>query len=153
MSNMGYALGDIKMNSLVNILKGLFIGVFYYFAAKYHGISGILSAMLVGNIIIDFSYFSYRLHQLGYLDNGLIKQTLLLWSMIVPLLLVGGIGCNMAVNAVVANHLYVLKLFINGGAFVLLFMAVVLTIDRVVRGEVLRSIKRYLPVNVQEKKN
>ncbi len=152
MANMGYALGDIKVNSLVNILKGLIMGVIYYFAAKYYGIPGILSAMLVGYIVIDFSYFSYRLYKLGFLENSLIKHTLGVWSIVVPLLVAGGVGCNYLVNSLPMKNLDIIKLILNGGAFFLLFVVIVLAVDQSMRNDLRLLLKKYSPAGFLQKK-
>ncbi|MDB5010549.1 MAG: Membrane protein involved in the export of O-antigen and teichoic acid [Mucilaginibacter sp.] len=147
MANMGYALGDIKMNSLINILKGLIIGVLYYFSAKHYGIPGILSVMLAGNVLIDFSYFSYRLLKLGYLDANLIRHTLSLWAVIVPVLVIAGVSCKYAVDSLITPNMHIIRLLINGGVFFLLFMVLLLTVDQVFRFEVMKMIKKYEPFN------
>ena len=153
MSNMGYALGDIKVNSLVNILKGLLIGVLYYVSARHYGIPGILTVMLMGNILIDFSFFSYRLYKLGYLEINLIKHTLSIWTVIVPLVAIVGIGWNYIVNIFISSDMHIVKILLNGGIFTFLFILIVLTVDNVLRYEVLNSIKRFLPYNFFQKKN
>ncbi|MDB5138945.1 MAG: Membrane protein involved in the export of O-antigen and teichoic acid [Mucilaginibacter sp.] len=152
MANMGYALGDIKMNSLINILKGVFIGIFFYFSAKYYGITGILSVMLAGNIIIDFSYFSYRLFKLGYLQPALIKHIMGLWSIIVPLVVISAIVCYYATHNFILSDLYILKLLLNCGAFFIAFIIIVLVVDRASRNELLKVIKGNLPYALIKKK-
>ena len=153
MSNMGYALGDIKMNSLINILKGVIIGVFFYFSAKYYAITGILSVMLVGNILIDFCCFSYRLFKLGFLEPALIKHTLSLWALIVPLLVIGGISCKYAIDSLIFANMHILKFVINGGVFLLLFIIVVLTFDQVLRVDVFKLLNKNISFNLFHKKN
>jgi O-antigen/teichoic acid export membrane protein len=144
MSNMGYALGDIKMNSLINILKGLLFGFFYYAAAKYDGIPGVLSVMLAGSVFIDFSIFSYRLHKLGYLSGALIQGTLKLWALIIPLLAVAGIGCTYLVDHFIAADLHILKLIVNAGLFSVIALTLVLSLDGKLRKNILEQMK-YLP--------
>jgi len=86
MANMGYALGDIKMNSLVNILKGLGIGVMYYVLGKNYGIVGVLSVALTGNFLVEFCYFTYRLYKLGYLQGAFVRKVLLQWLITMPVI-------------------------------------------------------------------
>ncbi|MCO5934660.1 MATE family efflux transporter [Mucilaginibacter sp. RB4R14] len=145
MANIGYALGDIKMNSLVNILKGLIIGVLYYVSARQYGIPGILSVMLAGNILIDFSLFSFRLIKLGYLEPAIIKSTLGLWVILVPVMLIVEAGCHFAVNQLIQPDMHIIKLMLNGGIFMLLFITIVLTADQVLRTEVINIIKSMRP--------
>ncbi|HEX8608585.1 MAG TPA: MATE family efflux transporter, partial [Pedobacter sp.] len=52
MANMGYALGDIKMNSFISIFKGIVTGVLFYFASKSHGVVGVLVVMLSASLCI-----------------------------------------------------------------------------------------------------
>lgn len=153
MSNMGYALGDIKVNSLVNILKGVIIGILYYISAKHYGIPGIITVMLMGNILIDFSFFSYRLFKLGYLEISLVKHTLRLWAIIVPIVAVVGIGWNYVVNSLISPDMHIIKILLNGGVFTMLFFMIVLFVDNVLKHEVVGAIKRYLPFNLLQKKN
>ena len=58
MSNVGYALGDIKKNSQFNIVRNLIYGVLLYFAARYYGIMGTLVVSLTLMLIADFFLFS-----------------------------------------------------------------------------------------------
>ena len=136
MSNMGYALGDIKVNSLINILKGLLIGVGYYFSAKYFGIPGVLSVMLAGNILIDFTLFSGRMIKLGYLKTDLIRKMLGLWAVLIPVMFLLGYGCTYLTNSWLIGELYILKLLVNGGLFTICFALVILTIDKEARGTI-----------------
>lgn len=148
MSNMGYALGDIKMNSLINILKGLLIGVFYYFSAKYFGIVGILSVMLAGNILIDFALFSGRLYKLGYLKFTLIRQMLGLWVIIIPVTILAGFGCHYLVSTMIQEDLYIIKLLLNGVLFTVCFGALIIRIDQ----QAFRSLKALTIFTVFKKK-
>ncbi|MDF2432576.1 MAG: hypothetical protein JWP44_2207 [Mucilaginibacter sp.] len=153
MANVGYALGDIKMNSLISILKGFFIGICFYFSAKYYGITGILSVMLAGNILIDFSYFSYRLFKLGYLQIYLIKHITGLWSIIVPLVVISAIVCNYATHNFIATNLYIIKLMLNCGAFFIAFSMIVLMIDQSFRNDLLKIIRGSFPLALIQKKS
>jgi O-antigen/teichoic acid export membrane protein len=133
MSNIGYALGDIKINSLINILKGSIIGVFFYFSAKGYGIVGVLTVMLLGNIFIDFTIFSYRLIKLGFLQTRLITGTLNLWIIIVPVTAIAGVLCNFLVHQFIRQNLYIIKLLVNGSIFFLLFITTLLIVDKALR--------------------
>ncbi len=147
MSNIAYALGDIKINSLINILKGLILGSLYYFAARSYGIPGILSVMLTGSIIIDFCIFSYRLYRLGYLDTGLIKNTFSLWAIIIPALAAAGLGCDWLTHTLVSPPLHIVKILLNGTMFTLLFVTIVLALDPILRNNLLEAAKNYAPLN------
>ena len=143
MANMGYAVGDIKVNSFVNIVKGLILGLLFYVSAKFYGIPGLLSVMLGMSIVIDVSYFSYRLFQLGYLKPLLVKKTLLLWLVLLPVLFILGYGSYLFVNNFVLPDLYILRILIRGCLFTLAFLAVVFIADTEVRNNVTGYLKNF----------
>jgi O-antigen/teichoic acid export membrane protein len=144
MQNMGYALGDIKMNSLVSICKGLGIGGLYYVFGKNYGIVGILSVMLFGNLVVEFSYFTHRLFKLGFLDSAYIKSTLLNWLIIIPSVAAICWFTCYGINAVIASNLYVLKIALNSGIIFSVFVGVVLLIDGTFRNDIVGHGKKLL---------
>ncbi len=151
MSNMGYALGDIKMNSFIYIIKGLIIGVLFYISARYYGIPGILTVMLAGNILIDFFLFSQRLYKLGFLEMSMIKRSLRLGITIIPLLFLAGAACNYMVKTMIAPGLPLITLLLNGSMFSLFFISIVLMADPELRTAVSALLKG-LPFNPFPKK-
>jgi O-antigen/teichoic acid export membrane protein len=136
MANMGYALGDIKMNSFINILKGLVSGVLYYFVTKAYGIIGLLVTMLALNFLIDFIFFTVRLYKLGFLNMKLMNRSLLLWAMIIPVSALGGWGFNVLYNTVIPQQMYIVKILLNGVSFTLFFGALILLLDQALRTDV-----------------
>jgi len=68
MSNMLYAIGDIKVNSLVSLTKGLLLLMLIPVAAYFYGINGVLLVVLINTILIDFIYFTRRIMFLGFLN-------------------------------------------------------------------------------------
>lgn len=152
MSNMGYALGDIKMNSLIYIVKGLIIGVLFYISARYYGITGILSTMLAGNILIDFSVFSYRLFKLGYLEPSYIRRIVGLMGILIPLLALAGLACAWLTGHFIAADFHILRLVINGSLFSLLFVILVTLADSSIRADISRLIA-YIPLHLIVRKN
>ncbi|HEX8462105.1 MAG TPA: oligosaccharide flippase family protein, partial [Segetibacter sp.] len=72
MSNVSYALGDIKKNSQFLIVRNLMYGVIVFFAAKFYGIAGTLVVSLAMTFLGDFFFFCYRVYKLGYLEKVLI---------------------------------------------------------------------------------
>ncbi len=56
MSNMGYALGDIKMISLVNIIRGFTAASLIFFVSRKYGIVGSLFVWF--GVIIAFDFFT-----------------------------------------------------------------------------------------------
>ena len=144
MSNVSYALGDIKVNSLINILRGLIMGVAFYFGSKYYGILGLVFVMFIGSITIDLPLFSYRLFKIGYLKPYLIKETLSLWIIVIPLALLAGIGSSFVVNRFMPHDLHSIKILVNGSLFTVLFAAIVFTLDRKLRENILETIRTFI---------
>ncbi len=140
MANVGYALGDIKMNSFVNIFKGIIIGTLLFVVAPGYGITGILIVMLAGTILIDFTFFTYRLYKLGYLQTSLIKNIFGLWIIIVPIVLIIGLAGEFAVNSLLESGMYLVKLILNAGTFTVFFIIIVLMVDASLRLDVLNTI-------------
>lgn len=133
MSNMGYALGDIKRNSQVNILRGLLkIGLIVVFARAY-GIVGALAVSLGVTLVADFFYFSYRLHRLGYLQAALLRGIGRLWALIIPLALLIGWGCRLLVEVGIPEQMYISKVLVGAGLFGTCFLLLVFGLDRGVR--------------------
>jgi O-antigen/teichoic acid export membrane protein len=147
MANMGYALGDIKMNSFINILKGLVSGVLYYFVTKAYGIVGLLVTMLTLNILIDFIFFTVRLYKLGFLNMKLMSRSLMLWAMIVPLSALGGWGFSVLYNTVVPAQMHIVKILLNGGSFTVFFAALILLLDEALRNDVTSMLSSVFKIN------
>lgn len=98
MSNIGYALGDIKINSLFNLVRNFVYGILLYFAARAYGITGTLSVSIGLAVLADLFFFVYRVHRMGCLPVGLIRRTLRKWSVIVPCCLAGGWAIQQLAN-------------------------------------------------------
>ena len=152
MQNMGYALGDIKINSLVSICKGLGIGGLYYVFGKNYGIIGILSVMLFGNLVVEFSYFTHRLYRLGYLDPQFIKSTLFNWVVGIPIITaICWLACY-GINSVVEPNMYILKIAIISGTIFIVFATIILIIDKPFRNDIIENCKKLIR-SIRLKKN
>jgi O-antigen/teichoic acid export membrane protein len=136
MSNMCYALGDIKMNSLINMIKGILLGTVMYFVAQRYGIIGTLFVFLSIGSVTDISYFSYRLYKLGYLKTALLKNIMSVWALVVPLSLLAGWGCKLLVEYLFSEKVYLPKLLVSGSLFTIFFMLMVLLFDPEIRNTV-----------------
>jgi len=147
MQNMGYALGDIKMNSLVSICKGLGIGGLYYVFGKNYGIIGILSVMLFGNLVVEFSYFTHRLFKLGYLDAAFIKSTVLNWLIGIPTIAAICWLTSHGVNSIITSNMYILKIAVNSGIIFIVFTTIILAIDKVFRKDIAENLRRLIGSN------
>lgn len=140
MANMGYALGDIKMNSYINICKGIIAGILFYFAGKYYGILGLLTVMLAVSLLIDFIFFSFRLHQLGFLGKAFLTDIAKRWSLIIPLSILAGWMFNYAIVLLIPQEMKLITLLINGICFTLFYLIMVLTSDHEIRGQVIKLL-------------
>ena len=144
MSNMCYALGDIKMNSLINIVKGLVLGTTMYFVAQRYGIVGTLCVFLCVGAFTDVSYFSYRLFKLGFLKPALIKNIFGVWLLIVPLSLLACLGCKLLVGRLFAENIYLLKLLVSASLFTIVFMLMIFIFDSEIRNTIKDLKGRFL---------
>ncbi|MCW3115059.1 MAG: Membrane protein involved in the export of O-antigen and teichoic acid [Segetibacter sp.] len=139
MSNMGYALGDIKMNSFINILKGIVVAIMLFFVGRAYGITGTIVVWLSITLIADFFYFSYRLYKLGYLQITLLKSVLNILSLLVPISILFGWLLKMLMNRIFQEQMYLQRLLLNATIFTTAFLLVVLLTDREIRN-VLRAL-------------
>lgn len=144
MSNMCYALGDIKMNSLINIVKGIILGTAMYFVAQKYGIVGTLCVFLFVGAFTDVSYFSYRLHKLGFLKFSLVKSIFGVWMLIIPLSLALGWGCKLLVGHLFAENIYLFKLLVSASLFTIVFMLMVFLFDAEIRNTIKNLIDKFL---------
>lgn len=141
MSNMGYALGDIKRNSLVNIVKGMTIVALIFIVARRYGIEGTLMATLAVTFLTDFLYFSSRLIHLGYLRPSLVKTLAGIWLVIIiPSGLLLAWGCNFLADWFIPPNLYLNKLLVSGGLFTALFILLLMMADGDLR-EAIRGLR------------
>lgn len=122
MSNMGYALGDLKINSLVNITRGLLSVLLVFLVAKKFGIKGTLTVSLIVLLITDAWYFSYRLYNLGYLKISLLKNTASQWAFVLPVSLILGLGYKLLFNHIFNEPMHLYKLILNTGVFTISYL-------------------------------
>lgn len=133
MSNVGYALGDIKKNSQFNIVRNLIYGVLLYFAARNYGIMGTLVVSLTLMLVADFFYFPYKVYRMGYFSGAIVKRTLTLWAIIISVSLAVIWVCREITNKLLTSNMYFSKLLINCSIFSVFFLAFLLLIDVEVR--------------------
>ena len=150
MANMGYALGDIKMNSFINITKGVLAGILYYLVTKPFGIMGLLVVMITLNICVDFIFFTYRLYKLGFLNMVFMRNSLKLWSMILPLAALAGWGFSILFNTVVPEQMYITRILLNGISFTVFFAGVTLLIDKALRDDVTNMFSSVFKTNINK---
>ena len=144
MANVDYALGDIKMSSLYNIIRNLFYGVLMFFAAKYYGIMGAVLGSLVMSATVDFFFFYYRVYRLGYLQLSILTGLLRTWVVILPVAVGGAWGLTQLVNGLVPATQYFTRLLVNGGVFSFFFFVLVMLVDLPVRRKVKGMTGKYI---------
>ena len=129
MSNVQYALGDIKSNSLFNIIRNLFYGIAMFFAARKYGIIGTLIVSVSLATAVDFFFYAYRVYKLGYLQTSLIKTTFATWSLIIPCCLFVGWFLKTYVLALVAVNAYFSQMVICSIIFSAFYIIMLLLVD------------------------
>ncbi|MBC8035379.1 MAG: MATE family efflux transporter [Chitinophagaceae bacterium] len=140
MSNMGYAVGDIKRNSIVYIIRGLLLATLYIIIAPIYGIKGTLISSICAVILTDFSYFTYRLYKLGYLQPSLIRGIFSKWSVLVPSCFLMAFLLNMLVEKLFPQQMHFNKLVVNGGVFTIFYACMLFFVDGSIR-QFLRTVK------------
>lgn len=130
MSNMAYALGDIKMNSFITIMKGIIAGVLYYFSSKFYGLEGLLVVMVAVSIGVDFTFYSLRLHQIGFLDGTFIISILKKWSVVIPAAAVLSWTIASGVRLAIPTDMRIISILLNGTLFSVTFAIILLTADK-----------------------
>ncbi|HEY0058618.1 MAG TPA: MATE family efflux transporter [Flavisolibacter sp.] len=133
MASVGYALGDIRMNSIYNIIRNVFFGLLIFFAAKWYGIIGTLTVSLAVTFFADLFFYAYRLLRLGYLSTSFFKNAFGSWVFIVPVIAAGGSLFRFLTTELLPAGSHFSKLTVNGGIFTLFFISVVLLADRQIR--------------------
>lgn len=150
MANMGYALGDIKMNSFINIIKGVVSGILFYVVTKPYGIVGLLIVMLSVSICIDFIFFTYRLHKLGFLNLQFMKRSLKLWAIIIPLSVLAGFGFSYLYTIAIPDRMYIIKILLNGFSFTIFFAGLILLVDTGLRNDVNEMLSKIFKTNLNK---
>lgn len=150
MANMAYALGDIKTNSFITIIKGITSGLLFYFASKHFGLNGLLVVMVVVSIAIDFLLFSFRLHRIGYLDKTFVLSIFRKWLVIIPIGACMTLALSRGISYLIPVSMQITSLLLNGLAFLILFFMLLLAVDKnlksllqnICRGYYLKRIRK-----------
>jgi O-antigen/teichoic acid export membrane protein len=143
-ANVGYSLGDIKMNSLYNIIRNIFFGLFMFLAARYYGIVGTVIVSIAMSLVFDLSFYTWRLKKLGYFDASLWRNIFSLWLVIIPACFLAEWGLKALIAHYVPDNMYFLRLIINGASFTLFFIALILLIDTGIRQMAQQFLSRFL---------
>ena len=141
MSNMTFALGDIKFNSLINGIKGVIVVISMYLGAKNGGIEGVLLASLATSFFIDFLLFTFRLMKLDYFSITIPRSILLTWLKFSGLIIIFTTGIMYISNQIPdQNHFF--KLIFNGGLFTLCFIITIIVTEKEIKAFLLSKIKK-----------
>lgn len=146
MSNVGYALGDIKKNSKFNIIRNLFYAVFIVLAARYYGIIGTVVVSLSMSLGVDLFYFTYRVYKLGYLPVTLIKKVLEQCLIIIPVSIVVSWLLYHYVHTNIPAGMYVVKILITSTIFTVFYALLLLMVDKELRTRLMVLKSRFIPV-------
>lgn len=133
MSNVGYALGDIKANSLFNLIRNFCYGVLLFFAARWYGIIGTLSVSIALALGADLFFFSYRVYRLGYLRRGLVKSTMVQWLLLLPTAVVCGLGVRQAAATLLPSGAIVARMMVVAVLFTGIYAMLLAIADRELR--------------------
>ncbi len=129
MSNVGYALGDIKRNSTYLIIRNIIYIVLVFFGAKYYGMAGTLSVSVGMAFLGDFFFFNFRVYRMGYLKPEIIKNALSTIFSFVPCCLVIAWLLHHYINEWIPEKLLLTKMIVSSGVFVLMYALLVLLTD------------------------
>ncbi len=133
MAIVGYALGDIKMNSLFNIVRNIVFGISVFFAAKYFGIIGTVVVAIGLNLCADLSFYAWRLYKLGYFDPHLWRFLLSRWAIIIPAGFIFEWVLSWAINLALPPASYFARLLTGAGVFTIFFVLLILAVDNGLR--------------------
>lgn len=135
MSNVGYALGDIKKNSTFNIIRSLVYAVMVFFAAKYYGIIGTAVVLLATVLCIDVSYFSYRVYKLGFLPTSLIKFIGGQCLVVIPVAASAAWLIHVFIQANISANMHLAKLIAGSAIFTTFFLVLLIFADKGLRDQ------------------
>ncbi len=144
MSNVGYALGDIKVPSIYNVTRGIVFGITMFFTAKLYGIKGAILTSLAFAATIDIAFYYWRVYRLGYLHRSLLSGVFTTWIIILPAAVLGGWGISFAIDKLLSPTMFFAKLIANGAIFTMFFFTLLLLVDAGFRSKVKELSGKFL---------
>ena len=111
---------------------------------------GLLVVMITLNICVDFIFFTYRLYKLGFLNMAFMRNSLKLWSMILPLAALAGWGFSYLFNTVVPEQMYITRILLNGVSFTVFFAGITLLIDKALKDDVSTMFSSVFKTNINK---
>ncbi len=144
MATIGYALGDIKMNSFYNIIRNLIFGVMIFFSARYYGIIGTVVVSIVFVLAGDLFFYARRLSRLGYLETIFQKSTIRKGAIIMLTAMLAGWAFREMIAQLMPVGLYFSLFIINAGIFSLFFALLILGVDSGMRIKSKELARKYV---------
>ncbi len=136
--NIGYALGDFKINSFFSILKCSLLIIFTIVGAHFWGINGVLVFTLAISLIIDVIFYTRRLMKMGYILPAFMKSIFKVWYILIPVS-VGLIFLNnQYMDWVHTRFQYVMHLCLVSVVYLLVWAGIVYMLDKDMQGDIAR---------------
>jgi O-antigen/teichoic acid export membrane protein len=130
LSNVTHSMGDMKNNSLINLVRGAFYLVLLFIFSKFFGITGVLLAFLLP-IFIMIWYYPRKVCTEARLSKHAVQQ------IVQETILVSGILIVCAIASYwLHTHMSLSGLVITGLMYALLFCAVLYAFSKPFRQEV-----------------
>jgi len=144
MATVGYALGDIKMNSIYGIVRNVIFGVLIFLSARYYGIVGTLTVTLFFNCLIDMFFYTFRLFKLGYMKFAFFTNSFRYWIIILPIAVVGGWMFRYITGKLIPSSMHFSKLIVGCGTFTIFFVTLVLFTDKQMQQKAKSLLTKFL---------
>ncbi|MBC5992535.1 lipopolysaccharide biosynthesis protein [Pontibacter cellulosilyticus] len=143
MSNISFALGEIRFNSIISSIKGVLSIILSIIGVVKFGIIGVLVSVLFINFLLEFIVFTLKVYKLNYLNLSMFKGLLNIWSIVIPIGLFLLWGEDIVSQEFYNEYSYSMKLLISTLMFCLPYLAINILIDSELRQSMIKS-KEYL---------
>jgi O-antigen/teichoic acid export membrane protein len=142
MAIVGYAVGDIKMNSMYNVCRGIVLGVAVYFAAMAYGIVGTLACSLFIILVGDVYFYGRRLLTLGFLKTAPLKTLAASCAVIIPLSLTVAFFLRSLLDSFLSPDDNFIRLVLSGSLFTLFYITLLFLVDGEIRAVIKQAFNR-----------
>jgi len=139
LSNITYSMGDLKNNSLINIVRNVIYLVLLYFLAKSFGITGVLLAFAIPLFIL-LAYYPKKVVEIAFFSRDNLKNVISETSIILFILL----ACVVLSYSIPINVSFG-WMIVLGVIFVFAYGGVVLLLSKGFQQEVSMIKKRVIP--------
>lgn len=138
-SNVTYAIGDIKVYSVVTGIKGVLLLACIPVVAAYSGIIGVLWTTLITTFLFDFIFFVIRLNKLGYF--AVSRQQLKDWTSYLIVLVLSFSITFWSIKLLGVSNIFMLAIY-KVLFFVTLFLLGLLVIDKKIKKRFFQYLRR-----------